>query len=240
MSKSLSTTVQQQLAARQQAMAERLSGLSGGTSKPFVKAKAKRFTFPDESFVKNELPIVILDWTYSNSYWDGEYVQGQSVSPVCSAVGPVAGEMAPPPNAPQRQADKCALCPQNQFGSGKGNGKACKNTVTIAFLRWDDEVDDDTIYYLSVPPASLKKFGAYTRKLAEGGAAEVQVVTVVSFNDSVDYVNFDFRADRDMTAEYIAQDEDGSSYLDSYVEFMGDATEALNQPPTFGQDDDEE
>lgn len=228
---------QQALAKQQSGMAERLAGLGSGESKSFVKGKAGHWIFPDGSRIPRELPIVILDWAFQYSYWKNPYVQGQSESPDCFAVGQNVRTMEPSSNAPDIQNDgPCATCPQNQFGSGGGNRKACKNTVVIAFHRYDDEIDDDTIYFLSIPPSALKNWHGFVSKLAEHNRAPAQVVTVVGFDDKVDYPKPVFSADRDKTAEYLEEDEDGSSYFSQYVQSIDKATQALLREPTSGDD----
>lgn len=238
MSKALSTTVQQALAAKQQNIANRLAGLGGGTSTPFIRAKANTFIFPDEDRVKGELAVVVLDWAFHYAWWEGQYEPGSTSSPVCVAVGQVASELAPASTSPKPQNDKCATCPKNQFGSGGGNRKACKNTINLAVMRWDDEIEDDTIYFISIPPASLGNWGAYNKKLMEAGFDTSQVVTVVSFDDSVDYVKLKFSADRNMTKDYTEEDEDGGSYVNQFLTNLPQATEALLREPQFSSDEE--
>ena len=237
MSKALSTTVQQALAAKRQNMTERLAGLGGGGSTPFIRAKANTFIMPDEERIKNELSVIVLDWAFHYAWWEGQYEPGATASPVCVAVGQVAANLAPASTSPKPQNDKCATCPKNQFGSGGGNRKACKNTINLAVMRWDEEVEDDTIYFLSIPPASLNNWGAYDKKLMENGFDSSQVVTVISFDDSVDYVKFKFTADRNMTKEYVAEDEDGGSYLNQFLSNLPKATETLLREPQFSTDE---
>jgi len=237
MSTALSKSIQQQLAARQETMAARLAGLGSGESMPFVKVKNKQFFFPDGSSVKGSLSMVVLDWGYHYAYWEGAYNPGDTDSPVCVAVGQNPATLVPAAASPKRQNDICATCPMNQFGSGNGNRKACKNTVNLAFMRYDDEVEDDTIYFLAVPPASLKNWGMYNKKLMEAGVAEAQVVTVVELDMSVDHIKFKFSAHKAMTSDYQEEDEDGNSYMAAFLSQMPKATEAILREPSFSSDE---
>jgi len=239
MSKSLSKTVNTQLAARKQNMAERLAGLGGdGGGMSFIKVKANKFRIGEDIIIPNEMTVVVLDWAFHNGFWSGAYNPNATEAPVCAAVGQNAATMGPPASAPDRQHDTCATCPQNQFGSGGGNRKACKNSVNLAVLRWDEEEEDDQIYFLSVPPMSLKAFKKYNSKLAEAGKDIAEVVTVITFDSSVDYVKFEFSADAKSTKEYAEEDEDGNSYAAGFLSKLPEATELVTREPSFGVGDE--
>ena len=239
MSTALSTTVAKQLEARKKDMAARLAGLGGdGGNMQFLRAKAGKFRFPDDEIVKGEVTAVIIDWAYHYGYWDSVYDPSNHEPPVCVAVGQNAATLKPAASSPKRQNDDCATCPMNQFGSGGGNRKACKNTVNLALIRYDDEIEDDTIYFLSIPPASLRNFKQYASKVAETGRDLAEVVTVISFDDAVDYVKFKFTADARMTKDYTEEDDDGSSYLAGYLTKMPEATDLLLREPSFESSDE--
>lgn len=66
--------------------------------------------------------------------------------------------VAPSPNSPNKQANKCAICPHNQWGSrvsddGVSKGKACSDHARVAIA---DPNALDKAMLLRVPPASLK------------------------------------------------------------------------------------
>ena len=231
----------QALAKQRDSSAARLAGLSTGEGMQFVKGKAGRWTFPDGDVVKNEITVVVLDWAYHYSFWpkDQPYDPNNQQPPVCVAVGQSAGEMRPSDNSIDKQHEgPCATCPQNQFGSGGGNRKACKNSIVLAFKRYDDEIEDDTIYFLGVPPSALKGWGQYVSKLAQAGRAPAEVVTVVAFDEKVDYPKPVFTADARRTKEYLEVDEDGNSYFAAFVTDLDKATQTLLREPTFNRDED--
>ena len=239
MSKALSTSVQQQLAQQRESAAQRLAGLSGGEAMQFIKGKAGKWRLPDGTAIAGEIPVVVLDWAFHFSYWSGPYDPTNNTPPDCVAVGTTMSQMQPSKNSINIQNDggPCATCEWNQFGSGGGNRKACKNTIMLAVMRFDEETEDDTIYYISVPPSALRNWTDYCTKLSERGMAPVEVVTVIGFDGNVDYVKPIFSADRNLTKEYRQEDEEGASYFVSYADNMQKATEALLREPTFRTED---
>jgi len=94
---------------------------------------------------------------------------------------PDAGVFAP-------QSDVCATCPQNAFGSGRdqnGNptkGKACTDNKILAVY-----VPGYGIYMLKMPPASLKGFGSFVKKLSASNIPLTTVKTFVGFEVSETY-----------------------------------------------------
>lgn len=110
---------------------------------------------PDETVQSLSMAVLRINMGAKAFYAKG-YVQGNSegARPDCSSmdgVSPLAG-------SPNKQADKCALCPQNQWGSrvsedNTGKGKACsdKPRVAVADPRFLDKP-----LLLRVPPASIK------------------------------------------------------------------------------------
>lgn len=66
--------------------------------------------------------------------------------------------ITPSPQSPNKQANKCAICPHNQWGSrvsddGVSKGKACSDHARVAIA---DPNALDKAMLLRVPPASLK------------------------------------------------------------------------------------
>lgn len=100
----------------------------------------------------------------------------------------------PSPASPVKQAEVCAACPQNAFGSGKdqaGNptaGKACADTKILAAF-----VSGFGVHQFKVPPASLKNFGLYVKQLSAAGIAFGHVKTLVGFDPTQSYGVYIFR-----------------------------------------------
>ncbi len=87
-----------------------------------------------------------------------------------------------------KQADVCASCPHNAFGSGvdqQGNatkGKACADVKILAvFVPWFG------VHQLRIPPASLKNFGLYVKQLSSSGIAIGVVKTLLGFDATASF-----------------------------------------------------
>jgi hypothetical protein len=138
-------------------------------------------------------------------------------------VGPEPTTLVPTGNSPNKQADTCAVCPNNQFGSA-GKGKACKNTRLLAIKPMAD--DDDNIYVLSVPPTSIKAFDSYVHTLAgKHRLPPVGVVTRVTLDK-----NESFAAPRFEVVRPLNPDE-----LGPFMEARTQARERLVTEPDFSQ-----
>src|SRR5258708_34610083 len=69
------------------------------------------------------IDIAFITWapTVTKAWYVDAYVKGSDASPACSSNDGVR----PDPASPQKQAEACAACPKNAFGSPtNGRGKA--------------------------------------------------------------------------------------------------------------------
>ena len=152
-----------------------------------ISTRDKLFTFPDGRVHQGPLDVVILDFVSRNLFYEGRWDPNKIEAPVCFAIGDSPSLLEPSMKSPKRQADHCAGCPLNEFGSN-GNGKACKNTRLLAVMLPDAQGDEAPIYTLSIPPTALKTFDAYVGGLSSMlGKAPIQVVSQVSFHPEKTY-----------------------------------------------------
>jgi hypothetical protein len=148
----------------------------------------KFFELPDGTKTPGPLNLVIVDFVSSNNFYDGPYDPKNLTPPACFAIGLNPTELVPSDNSPVRQADACAVCPLNAFGSGdKGNGKACKNTRVLAVLP-PGATKDTPLWVLKTSPTAIKGFDAYVKSVANAfEVPPVGVVTEVGFDPSQTY-----------------------------------------------------
>lgn len=224
MSKEITASTASALAARRESMVDRLAGLGGGSGLQAIRLASRHFVFPDDVKVRDSLEVIVLDWALSYNYYDKPFVRGESSFPVCFAVGQSAATMAPSNNSPNKQNDGCATCPQNQFGSGQGNAKACQNRISLA-VQVVEHGPDSPVYRLSVSPTGIKNWKNFASALAERNVLPVQVVTRLGFDDSVAYDRLTFAAARK------------TPDLDEYVVNMDRATQLLLVEPKPRDDD---
>lgn len=184
-----------QLQAEQDAIKNQVSGI-GGEGLQRITAKNRTFIFPDGGLqVKNNLDVVILASAFAYQYYDTAYdpKATEKSPPVCAAVGLTAHDLRPSPGSPKKQAETCALCPQNQFGSGVGDAKACQNRIQLA-VQIAEHGPDSNIFVVSVSPSALKNWRSYATALTERNHVPVQVVTRLGFDPNVEYVRLTFAA----------------------------------------------
>lgn len=179
--------------AEMQAEMEKIQGRIAAVTGNTISTKGKIFRLPDGSSLEGPLNVVVVDWALVNKFYPGKFKESDPTPPACFAAAASIAELVPSTQSPDRQADECASCPNNEFGSD-GDGKACKNTYLLAVLP-EDADENAEIALLSVPPTSMKAFSAYTNTLKRvGNALPIKVVTEVSFDPEKDYVVLQFRA----------------------------------------------
>lgn len=183
----------------------------GGIATNNINLTGKKFKFPTGHMMDAPLDIVILGYTSKNLFYPGTYDPKNPEPPVCWSVGTKPLELVPSKKCPEVQADTCAVCPLNEFESGVGNAKACKNTREIAFVLPDAISEEDPIYSMSVSPGALKAFDTYIKQLAEvQSVLPIAVVTAVAFDPSVTHVRLVFgkpRPNSNMERHWIRREE---------------------------------
>lgn len=183
----------------------------------------KQFILPDGSKTPGPLELVVVDFTSRNEFYEGNYDKNNIVPPNCFAIGSIPTKLVPSPNSPDRQADDCASCPMNAFGS-KGAGKACKNTRLLAVL--PPGADEETpLWTLAVSPTAIRNFDGYVNDVRRlFNSPPLGVVTTVAFSEGSDYAQLSFSdpqpnadaavaiARRAEAVELLAQEPDVSSF----------------------------
>lgn len=171
----------EELAAAAQA-AEALAKQQASGGAKTISTKSATMTIDDNPVPGNVLVGVIAGFTLCNKYYEEDFDPDNPSSPVCYAYGQNKDEMGPHDDAEKPQSERCAGCPQNEFGSAdRGKGKACRNTYQLLVMpagSYDHKADrfelpesaeelvEAELYALSVPPTSLKAFSGYVSQLA--------------------------------------------------------------------------
>lgn len=186
------------------------SGVSGGY--PIISIKGKTWSLnenntithimkpddPEEIASSLEVVIVKANPGLSKVYYEGGYTEGSTEKPVCHSNDGVR----PAPDATTAQAEMCATCPHNAWGSriseNGSKGKACADSRRIAICP-SGELSRPML--LRVPAASLKELAQYAEMLKRQDAPYQAVVTKLSFDPSVAHPKLMFRAIRWLTEE---------------------------------------
>ena len=180
------------------ALSDELAGLSGSFERVKIPAAGSTvFEIPGEDpgnpeSVK-EFSAVILYHHPLYAFYRNKYTGGSN-PPDCGSFDGITGEGDP--------GGSCAVCPYNQFGSGEGSGKACKNRRRIYLLR-EGEIFP---LILSLPTGSLKDFTRYLMRLLSKGRKSNSVVTRFTLKKATNangiiFSQAQFTVDRNLTPE---------------------------------------
>jgi len=138
-------------------MSDQMEGIEVRLPQIRIAHQAQIFIFPDGKKVET-FRGVILDMNKANAYWAESFEEsGGGTPPTCSSLD----GLAPEPGSEDIQSSSCLTCPQNKFGSGKKDGKACKNMKRIHVL-----MDGSMMpFRLTIPPSNLKAVDLYVSLL---------------------------------------------------------------------------
>ena len=155
---------------------------------------------PDNPETAQTLTGVIVHHYPVNVYWEHDF-DGAGGLPDCSSPDGHHGI-----HAKTGEVLDCASCPYNQFGSGKGNSKACKNTHRVYLLRENEPLP----ILLTLPPTSLRAFKDYlAKRLIMKGKRSTDVLTTIKLKreknaDGAVYSACVFSKAGDLTPDQIA------------------------------------
>ena len=123
----------------------------------------------DEGGTENVKDIVgVISYQHpSFSYYKDPYSGGNNPPDCCSFDGV---------NGTGNPGGTCANCPYNQFGSGEGQAKACKNRRMIYIVREGELLP----IMLNLPTGSLKEFSKYVKRQLTKRRKLNQIVTKIS------------------------------------------------------------
>jgi len=162
----------------------------------------KSFIFPDGTETKDPFECVIVDFVSSNEYYETGFDKDDISPPDCFARGPEHATLVPDESSPAKQAESCASCQQNVFGSApRGKGKACKNSRLMAVLS-PDATPESPIWLLQASPTAIGPFDKYITALgAQMNALSWGVITTIGFDPHSDYPSLRFARPTKLTPE---------------------------------------
>lgn len=139
------------------------------------------------------IDVVILNGNPGTAkvWYAAGYTEGSDTKPSCYSNDGVA----PASDAAEPQANKCAICPKNVWGSrvtddGK-KGRECGDSKRLA-VATSNAIEDAML--IRVPAASLKAFNEYLKFLDTRGVSNYQaVVTRIGFDYSVAHPALTFK-----------------------------------------------
>ena len=150
-----------------------------------------------------KLECVIVGSCALNKWYKTQYNSEDKQPPDCYALAVISDDpdMAPRADVSDRQADKCADCEKNVFGSANtGRGKACGNTIRLGLFTADDVADADDIAAAElatagVSPTNRKYYAEYVDALMEehGRPPWAVVTEITSLHDDKTQIRLEFR-----------------------------------------------
>jgi hypothetical protein len=161
----------------------------GGTSIKFGRGKIEVGGVPVPN---GRLECVVLGSCALNAWYGAKYDPSDVQPPDCYAFADEYGDkdMKPHEAVTDPQADTCAECEKNEFGTAdNGKGKACGNNIRLGLLTAKDVEDADDagsaeLASAKVSPTNAKHYAAYVKLVAEDyGRPPWAVVTEISSHD---------------------------------------------------------
>lgn len=150
-----------------------------------------------------KLRSIVIGYCALNAWYKAKYDKDDKQPPDCYAFGDKADDpsMAPHEKAPDPQAELCADCEHNKYGTAEtGRGKACGNRIRLGLIT---ESDAETVEgasaaelaTASVSPTNLKRWAGYVKSLEEEHQRPPwSVVTeITTYDDKETQIRVEFR-----------------------------------------------
>lgn len=172
----------------------------GGASFKRISIRGGRFRIREGSnetvLPDNVLRTIIVGASpnMTKTFYKGTYnPKAEEKAPDCYSNDGVR----PANDAPDPQAQLCATCDQNQWGSKVSDSgtkmKACADQKRLAVISADDDSHEPEVYLLQVTPASLHDFRNYGKMLEAKGFPPELVVTEMSFDTNEAFPKLQFK-----------------------------------------------
>lgn len=158
---------------------------------------------PDGDGPMNSVEVVILKASahVSKIWYENGWVEGSNAAPDCFSTNGVTPDVG----SKKKQANACALCPKNQWGSritpqGK-QGKACGDSKRLAIVPLPDIANEGLggPMLLRVPAASLGDLATFGDKYKAMGYPYFSIGVRIAFDPKESYPKFVFSAIRPLT-----------------------------------------
>lgn len=214
----------------QQRLAEHAKKGKAPKEKPvtgdYISTKGSKFTLNGVKIGLDgkglELDAIVIGYIFEKCYYDTDYKEGQTSAPLCFALGYDEDELAPHADVVQAQHDNCEGCDLNEWGSGRGDGKACadRRRLALAFPGTDGQVD---LKMLNIAPTTLKNWKAFINDIESQGLEPMQCAVRISFDEDSTAPN------PPLVFEFV-NEITNSKQLDVLASLLDKAEKMLEQP----------
>lgn len=138
----------------------------------WVSFKGGQLTINGTSQPKNKVDCIVIHSIFENQLYEDRYDPNNPQPPICYAFSETDDDLKPHADSAKPQAESCAVCPNNVWGSdpGGGKGKACKNVRRLAIVSADDldpeKLPRAEVALAKLPVTSVKNWSTYASQLA--------------------------------------------------------------------------
>jgi hypothetical protein len=144
----------------------------------YISLKASVMSYGGAPVPNNKLDVIILDYAFENTYYEGKYDPNNTRSPECFAImhaipGADPDDMVPHDMSATKQADNCGECANLKWGSdpGGGRGKACQERRRLIMIPANaaesaDKVLSAETAIMKLPVTSVKLWANYVATVA--------------------------------------------------------------------------
>lgn len=163
----------------------------------------------DDGEPRPSIQVVLLGANdkVSKIWYAADYTEGDAGAPDCMSINGVT----PDEGVPSPQADKCAMCQHNQWGSkitpaGK-KAKACQDNKRLAIVPVEDLKNEafGGPVLLRVPAASLQELKLYHGKVKSSNRSLNSIVTQIGFDINAAYPRLVFKPVRPLEEDEMRQ-----------------------------------
>jgi hypothetical protein len=136
----------------------------------WISFKNGILSYASQPIPGNKLKVVVIHSVFENQFYQDRYDPNNQQPPICYAFGETDEDLKPHADAAKPQAESCASCSKNQWGSdpGGGKGKACKNVRRLAMVAASDldDVSKAEIAIAKLPVTSVKNWSTFASQIA--------------------------------------------------------------------------
>lgn len=186
---------------------------------------------PEGDVLETSLSGIVVFHSERKAYWEKDADDPESGGPPdCSSIDGDNGKGKP--------GGKCLNCPYNQWGSGKGNSKACADHTLIFLLRKGELLPD----LIRIPPTSVRAIRQFFIALFSKGIlyyqVEIELVAAKGRSKSgIDLSTFSMRAKGTIADEQMGFVESFHEGIEKAALSVSVVEDAANDLTTAGPED---
>jgi len=173
--------LEEQLERQREAAAGMRTGMA------FITFKNANMKVDGQPVPNNTADVRVLAAVSERAWYDGAYDPDTPQVPACYALD----STEPHPEAAEPQADTCAECPKNKWGSAPprpgstipGKGKACREGARLIVVPAGVPLKSAPMYTAKIPVTSLSTVNNFTSRCNQSGKLTGEFVTTMNVTE---------------------------------------------------------